>query len=243
MTATTPARSPASPRDDGSTEPDIACGYLGRPSALAHVAAEVRYDAIYLNSFFSSLAVRTLMLRKLGRLRPVAVVLAPRGELSSGALALKRRKKRGFILLARSLGLHHGVVWQASSEAELREIAAYDGSVARVVSNIPPAIAPVTGDAITRPVKRPGQARFVFLSRVARKKNLHFALELLRRIDGEMVFDIYGPPEDAGYVNQCTRLIGALPAHVTARFRGPVPPEGVQATLASSYCAKTQSII
>lgn len=45
----------------------------------------VQPDVLYLNSFFSSISVKTLLLRKLGLTAKVPVVIAPRGELSRGA--------------------------------------------------------------------------------------------------------------------------------------------------------------
>ncbi|HXV76393.1 MAG TPA: glycosyltransferase family 4 protein, partial [Candidatus Polarisedimenticolaceae bacterium] len=206
--------------------------YVAGPAELARVASEVRYDAIYLNSFFSAFAVRALLLRRLGRLRRVPVVLAPRGELSAGALTLKPVKKRAFLAFARWTGLYRGVIWQASSDAERDEIATHTGGGARVVPNVPATARPTDGAAL--PGKRPGEARFVFLSRIARKKNLHFALELLGRVEGDVRFDVYGPLEDAAYVERCRGLIDGLPAGVEVRLLGPVPPERVRTALSSS---------
>jgi len=205
--------------------------YVRGPGSLRGSFHGISFDLVYLNSFFSSFAVTTLALRRLGLIRRTPVLLAPRGELSSRALGLKKTKKRLFVTLARWIGLHRGVIWQASSEMERDEIAAYSPGRARVTPNIPARVEVATEDLEHKPPKKIGEARFVFLSRLARKKNLDFALELLAETEGEIVFDVYGTPEDRQYVDLCTGLMDRLPTHVKARFLGPIPPDRVQATL------------
>jgi glycosyltransferase involved in cell wall biosynthesis len=114
---------------------------------------------------------------------------------------------------------------------EREEIAAYSSGPARVTPNIPARVEVAPEDLENKPPKKTGEARFVFLSRLARKKNLDFALELLAETEGEIVFDVYGTPEDRQYVDLCTGLMDRLPTNVKARFLGPIPPDRVQATL------------
>src|SRR5688572_27531494 len=65
----------------GSTPPIY---YLSRAevriSTIRRLIAQVRPDAIYLNSFFSPLTIFVLFLRKLRRIATVPVILAPEGE-------------------------------------------------------------------------------------------------------------------------------------------------------------------
>ena len=61
---------------------------------LKQIIAEVGPEVIYLNSLFSTDSIRFLGWRRLGLLPDTPVVLAPRGELSPGALQLKWFKKR-----------------------------------------------------------------------------------------------------------------------------------------------------
>ncbi len=93
---------------------------------LAHVADIVRTtpcDVIYLNGFFDpSFTQPVLINRRLGRFRGIPVVIAPRGEFSEGALRIKRFKKAAYIRLATALDLYSGLLWQASSTFEARDI-------------------------------------------------------------------------------------------------------------------------
>jgi len=100
--------------------------YLSRSNVrmptIRRLIAEARPDAIYLNSFFSPLTVFVLTLRKLGRIPPIPVILAPEGEFSRGALALKPAKKRLYIASAKTTGLLNDLVWKAGSEPEREDI-------------------------------------------------------------------------------------------------------------------------
>lgn len=195
------------------------------------------HDVLYLNSFFSPSTIRILLLRRLGQIPDWPVVLAPRGQFSRGALAIKSKKKRFYILLAQALSLYRHVVWAATSDTEVHDIEAVFGrSIHRegprlfVAPNLPPQH-PTDTSGDTRRSKRVGSARVVFLSRVSRKKNLYGALKMLAQASGPVSFDIFGAIEDRAYWQDCLELIGSLPAHVQATYRGSVKPERVADTL------------
>jgi glycosyltransferase involved in cell wall biosynthesis len=65
------------------------------------------------------------------------------------------------------------------------------------------------------------------LSRVSQKKNLHFALDLLGSVQGDIELDIYGPIENRAYWEQCQEGIRRLPDRVRAHYKGPVSSDRV----------------
>ncbi len=200
------------------------------PWGIDRILRNLDYDLLYLNSFFSTLTVFVLSLRRLRRLPERPVVLAPRGELAADALSLKATKKAAYLWLARRISLLRGVIWHASTELEAEEIRRlFDGTVE--VAMDPPACGAVPSERPPLPAKIPGQARFVFLSRVARKKNLAKAIDLLDALEGNVVFDIYGPLEDPRYWRECESLIASLPANVRCSFAGEIPHDEIGATL------------
>ena len=196
----------------------------------------VRPDVVYLNSFFSLISVKALLLRKFGLTVKVPFVLAPRGELSPGALSLKPGRKATYSEFALRGGLYAGVYWHASSDLEAREIGAFleshgqKRSTIFSASDIPPAgwSAPAIGNA-RRP--KSGATRFVFVSRISPKKNLLFALEVLRAVSGEVELNVYGPIDDATYWADCERASRALPANVSVHYRGAVAPADIATIL------------
>lgn len=195
---------------------------------------EVEPDIIYLNSFFSRLTRKTLLLRKCGLLRRSAVVLAPRGEFSPGALKLRPFRKWLYRKLALPLGLYRKLLWQASSELEaehIRQALGRDGSSHAIKVLVAPDVPSANFESPRfleqRPRKESGAVRFVFLSRVSPNKNLHFAIDLLGSVQGNIELDIYGPREDHSYWEECQEGIRKLPDHVRVQYKGAVPSEQV----------------
>ena len=210
------------------------------PRGLRRVFRENPHDVVYLNSFLSPpFTISTLLLRRLGLAPRVPLVLAPRGELSGGALGLSRTKKRVYVAAARLLGLYRTLDWQASNELErdaiLRWLPGTDPGRVRVVSPLPSD----DGSQWTRDPetvdKRPGELDLVFLSRVSPMKNLEGALGALGALRGDVRFHIYGPREDRDYWNACEAIIRSLPSNVQVRSHGPVAREDVRPTLARHH--------
>jgi len=186
--------------------------------------AEVEPDAVYLNSAFS-LPVRTFLeARRKGKIpASVPVILAPCGEFSAGALSLKPLKKRLFLAYAKAFGLYRGVIWKGSFEPEADEIRNLMGSDIEVFTA--PDLAPKTilpdYDPAKKPRKESGSVIFGFLSRLSRKKNIHYFLERLRGIrNGDVRFVIIGPLEDREYLEECREIITGLPDNVRVEMTG-----------------------
>jgi glycosyltransferase involved in cell wall biosynthesis len=200
---------------------------------LARLLNDTPHDVLYLNSFFNPVfSLRPLLARRLGIARPRPCVIAPRGELMPGALALKSAKKRAFMAGARLVGLHTGVVWQASDEIEAQGIRDTIGSAARIMI-APDAVDPGSLCMRSQP-PQPGDVsilRVCFLSRISPKKNLDFALRALAKTSAQVRFSIYGPREDIQYWSLCEGLIGALPRNVKVEYRGTLTPDVIPSEL------------
>jgi glycosyltransferase involved in cell wall biosynthesis len=170
----------------------------------------------------------------MGQVPEKPIVLAPRGEFSTGALMMKRLKKRLYILWVKHIGLVDDIFWQASSDYEKLDILTAFGHHSKnnpllihVASNLPPKLNS-RPKLIHRPVKQVNSANMVFLSRIARKKNLDFALNLLTNVGGDVLLDIYGPMEDQRYWQECQVLIDRLPSNVKVEYRGLVSHDQVE---------------
>lgn len=202
--------------------------------AIARLIAETPHDLLYLNSFFSPrFTIVPLLARRLGLIPRRPTVLAPRGEFSAGARAIKPLKKRGYLAVGKAAGLFRDIHWQASSDFEARDIRAAIGPQARVhvACDLPAA------DGAPCPVHTPRQPgaplRLVFISRLAPIKNLDYALKVLAQLRVPVRFTIHGPAEDADYVALCRRLAGEVSPHVAVEWAGPLRPEQVATTFAA----------
>ena len=177
-------------------------------------------DLIYLNSLFSvPYALQPLRAAKLLGIR---VVLAPRGMLGSGALAIKPVKKKLFLTLARLFSLFRGVRWHASTSVECRDVLrAFPGASVSVAAN-----GPLTGRG-TPPLPDTHGLRWLVLGRIHPIKNIHFALEALQKVDlngKELTIELVGPAEDKLYLE---RLLSMARPGLKVVHAGAVPPEGL----------------
>lgn len=193
---------------------------------LQEIMSSKDYDVVYLNSFF---AIRfSLIPLFLAKIFKKTVVLAPRGEFSEGALSLKVSKKKVYIQLYKLLGLTRGVVFQASSIFEFDDIKRALGSYNKIFIAQNISSQEYAKDLV---VKDNAVIKLVFISRISPKKNLAYALEVLKNVSCPVIFDIYGPQEDAVYWSECVAIIKVLPEHIIVNYKGVLNPTDVVETL------------
>ena len=205
------------------------------PLTLLGLLRSETYDVLYLHSLFSDvMTVSPLVFRWLRLAPSVPIVLAPRGQLSPGAISIRKRKKVAFLAVARRLGLYRDVIWQASTEYEADDIRRhFDRDPAHAIRVV---VAPdlATLDPQTPPSthKRAGELRAVWLSRITAKKNLLGTLDILSGVGHSVLLDVYGPIDDEAYWRECRGRIEALPRKISVTYRGPLPYPEVLPTLA-----------
>ncbi len=199
-------------------------GNISVKTAISLVDA-VKPDCIFLNSAFGVPSLRFLTARRKRLIWNIPVILAPCGELGSGSLSLKPLKKRLFLHYSKVVQLYRGIIWKASSEVEKKDIAAAMGQDVEILvapDLVPRTILPGYSQQ-SKPKKVSGEVRFVFMSRIVAKKNIHFFLECLREVrEGDITFDIIGPIEDKSYWSRCESLISELPGNVAINVIGPL---------------------
>jgi glycosyltransferase involved in cell wall biosynthesis len=198
---------------------------------LARIVSATPHDAIWLNSFFDPLTVKLLWKRRLGAATLKRPIVAPRGEFGWASLQQKYPKKLAFMWIARAMGLYRGVIWHASSQLEAADVRTVMHVPERDIHYAPDfgVKAPATLAAEDTGTKSDA-LQAVFISRVAREKNLDYALRILKRVRSRIVFDIYGPTADETYWRECQALIAKLPANVQVTYRGIVGAGDVVST-------------
>ena len=199
------------------------------PAFILALINTTPHDTLYLNSLFSKLfTIYPLKWKQQGRLRS-SIVLAPRGMLRDGALAVKPLKKQLFLMYAKLTGLFKQLHWQSTSAQETAEIKKRIGAHTQVsqVSNLP-----AVADEITFTTKAEGALRLCFIARIVDIKNLLVAIEVLKEIkDVKIVFDVYGPKEDEAYYRLCEQHASTLPANVSFAYQSVLKPEAIASTL------------
>lgn len=192
-------------------------------SNLRRVIRETPHEYLYLNSFFSfQFTIKPLILKRLRLVSSKKIVLAPRGEFSTGALGLKAFKKQLFLIVSRAFGLYKDIVWQASSCYEADDIKKSLPAIAFEVHEAVdlPDITYLNQKNRFIPKKTKEPLKAVFVSRISPKKNLDYALDLLKKVKVEVVYDIVGAANDGVYYQKCLDIAKKLPANIKVNFRG-----------------------
>lgn len=189
------------------------------------IIKEIHPDIIYLQGLFQSCVIPCLSLAKKYN---ISVLLAPRGELCVGAFK-KKYKKLPYIAFLKTFGLLKNVRFQSTSDEETDGIMKYLSAPKEriyALSNIPsmPSRREVESD------KKPGEARFIFLSRIVPKKNLLSAIGYMAEVKGNVQFDIYGALEDMAYWGECQQKISQLPKNIKVEYKGLVNHDQVHDT-------------
>lgn len=194
---------------------------------------DTQNDSIYLNSLFSKLfAVGPLKWKQQGKIQS-KIILAPRGMLGDGALAIKTFKKQLFLIYAKTFGLFRQVCWQSTSAQETLEIKKRISKTAHIVevSNLPN-----TANEIKSIEKKKGELRLCFISRISEKKNLNFAIDILKEIKNfKITFDIFGPIEDDAYWSACKENEKGLSQNINFQYKGVLKPQQIGETISQYH--------
>ena len=184
-------------------------------TTFLRIVRELKPDYIYLQGLFQKCILPCLLIAKK---ECIKVVLAPRGELCTGAFN-KKYKKLPYIWFLRIVGLLTHTQFQSTSDDETENIIHYFGTTPDRIHLLPnvPSI-PHNLPAPNR--KEAGVGRFIFVSRIVSKKNLLSAIQCFNGIKGRVVFDIYGPKEDENYWQKCEQAIKVLPKNVVVTYKG-----------------------
>ena len=187
--------------------------------------AKIDPDIIYLNSFYSAFTRAVLMLCYSGKLK-ARIILAPRGEFQVNALAMKRYRKLLYIAFFRALRLAKRIVFHATDKIEADRIRCFFGDAeVLVLPNIPRPI------SVSPREKKQFELKLIFLGRIRNNKNLHYAINVLSKVDVDVSLDIYGPVEDDRYWNECNSQIKKLKENVRVRYMGLMAHEDVPSIL------------
>lgn len=192
-----------------------------KASAVKGNILEIDPDILYLNSLFSKLYTLVPM----SLVKKIPIIIAPRGMLGAGALEIKKLKKTFFLKITKMVRFYKRVTWHASTIEEEKEIRAVYGANADIVvaQNIPTAQQLEYKDIVEK--RNTGVVRFIFVSRIAKKKNLHLAVDAMKQIkpNQEVEFHIYGNIEDKDYFKKIQKQLKVY-GKVSMEYRGPLNP-------------------
>lgn len=190
------------------------------------------FDIIYLNSFWSSLSIRMIVLLKMRRFSNVFI--APRGEFAKSALGIKRLKKRMYLFIYKRLLHSSNFKFHLTSESECVDCKKlFPLNPYFNISNLKN-IDLCDFDIIS---KEKGFLKLVTISRLSRMKNIAYIIDVLAKVhsSANIICDIFGIPEDEDYAEECIKLVNILPDNVIVNFKGELNHSLVSKTLSGYH--------
>jgi glycosyltransferase involved in cell wall biosynthesis len=157
------------------------------------------------------------------------VILAPRGMFAKSALSIKPLKKNIFIAMVKMLGLYKNISFQATSANEENDIKSVIGENAKI--SLAPNLSRKVQLVTQTRKKKAGAVRLLYLARTSPEKNLLYALEVLKSITNNIVFDLYGVINDEDYWEKCKKVIDLLPQHIVVTYKGLVKSEAIYSVI------------
>lgn len=186
-------------------------------------------DLVYVCGCFSDYSINTLIANRLRKIK-VPVVVAAMGLFSPMEFRLKYKKKKLFTTVFNILGMFKKIFWSATSEMEITEICQQVWAKKEkffIAEDLPRR---VDNTRIIKE-KQSGTLNVVWISRIAPKKNLLGAIQILQKVKANVNFTIYGPIHDEQYWNECKKELERLPGNIKWEWKGDVDSEYVVDTL------------
>lgn len=187
------------------------------------------FDRVYLNSLFSlKFSILPIILAKKLNIK---IILAPRGMLGEGALAIKSYKKKWFLKIFKTIGFYKNIIWHATDESELCEIKMHFGNKSTVL--VAPNLSKKIKELKPKKNKQKGFLKLFFLSRIAIKKNLLGAIQIFSLLPKSVTieFTIIGPIDEIKYWKECQSKLRDLPNNVKVSYLGAIPNHELTTTL------------
>ena len=198
-------------------------------SNISRVINEFNPNLLYLNSFFSKTTLIVMLLNKFNFKKKI--VVAPRGELQVNALNIKKTKKSIYLFLYKLFGFYKNIFFHSTDIIETNSIKElfYTNDITELQNS-------VKINKFDPLIKNKNELKMIFVSRVSRKKNLHFALNILKEIKYNISLDIYGPKEDIEYWNECENIIKTLPNNIKVTYKGSLAQNQIVEKMREYHC-------
>jgi len=192
------------------------------------VIKEINPHRIYLNSMFSNMIKPILVAYQSEK-----IIIAPRGMLSTSALALKPIRKFLYLWFLRTFGFAKYLHFHATSEQEVKEILRIfpNAKSSSVAGNIPVSIE----DKLPQAIKVQHSIQMVFTGRMHPIKNLHILLQALQTVKGQITLNIIATREDDVYLNKCQQLENELGKHVQVNWLLDLPHYQIKPYLQAAH--------
>ncbi len=197
-------------------------------SNLKQILLVLQPDTAYINGIYS-LLFTVYPLWILRNNKKCRIVIAPRGMLQRGALALKATKKRLYLALLKWLISMNKIIWHVTNEQEATDLKYALGTPNYIIlGNIP------TYNAEFSVAESPKHQRVVLgtVALISPMKNIHLVFQALKFSKLPLHYILFGPVKDKEYWQNCQKLIEELPDYISFRYNGDLLPANTAGAIA-----------
>ena len=189
---------------------------------LVKILSEEKPDLIYLSGTITTYFQYNMPLLKIARHLHIPVLITPDGDMCTRALKMKWYKKIAALFLCRLIRSFRNCYFQTTINEETKNLQRFLGipfDKITFLPNVPHAF-------VSRKnyLKQSGKLKVIFSSRIHPQKNLLFALQVLQKVKGRVLFDIYGPIENSEYWKKCQQVISACSPNIQVSYKGALTP-------------------
>lgn len=178
----------------------------------------VKPQSVYINGIFSmNYSIKPLFFAAKSGFKNI--IIAPRGMLGEGALEFKKIKKKIFLIISNVLTYSSkNLNWHATDKNEFDRIRklVWKKNKIHLISNFYPFL---NSQLVSQ--KKEKKLNLLFVSRISRKKNLLFAINVINKINYDVNFVIIGPIEDKAYWERCKKTLERSPS-IKYNYLGPI---------------------
>lgn len=200
---------------------------------INNILQEIKPDMVWLVGIL--VPAGKWVVAKQCRKRNIPYLISPRGEVCENTFHMKYPKKKIASMLANFFDVYKNAWFHATSEEEKEGLIKYYNACEDRIFLVPNIPSNLYGRK-RNIFKQTGELRIVFISRIQEKKNLLFALEVVNKLECDVIFDIYGPIESTEYWKKCEEVIQSSPKNVHISYKGSLTPDDVMKTFEKYHC-------
>ncbi len=201
-------------------------------NTIIEVIKPIHPEIIYINGLYSlANVIWPLFFVKTRSGFNGTVVIAPRGMLSSSALAIRKWKKKIYLIMMKILLKRSRLLWHATSSEEKKSIEGFlkNPGPIEVAQNIPNI--KLYGIEATQMSRVLQEVRLVTIAVISPMKNIVEILKALHLLDQPIRYDLYGPIKDHRYWKECLKLAENLPPNIEFNYKKELEPHLVEQVL------------
>ena len=193
---------------------------------------KIKYDYLYLGSFFNPLFSLYTLLTRIGSKN--LIIIAPKGEFFNGALSQKYLKKNIVINLFKLIIHFLNIKWHSTNNTEKEAIHnIFNENKIKIINSSN--LINLNSSKINYEIKFPKKLNILICGRISPVKNTLMSIECVVQLKGDINVEIWGAIDDLKYWKKCKEKIKNSSSNVMFNYRGVFHPHQIKKIFAKQH--------